>query len=414
MSYSVQDVRAAFPSLSLRDDGRPRVYLDNPAGTQVPLTVMQAISDSFMQACANQGGYFRTSREADRIVDQAHRAMAEFLGTPDPSEIIIGPNSTTLTFQLSRSIGRELQAGDEVILTRMDHEANVAPWLEMAEERGLVVRWAEFDADSWRVELEHLRALITPKTRLLALNYASNLTGAVNDVPALVKAAKAAGLLVYVDAVQLAPHAAIDVVALGCDFLMCSPYKFFGPHLGVLWGRRSLLEQLHAYKCRSVSGELPGKFETGTPAIELQAGLIAAVEHFASLGAGRVPGASRREQIVAAFGLITEHERALTAQLLAGLATLADVSIIGPDERSSAAPRVPTVSVRHRRIAAARLAQALAGENIFVWSGHNYALGIVEQLGIPAEEGVLRIGAAHYNTSEEVEQTLSAIRRLVR
>lgn len=407
MTFPIEDIRARFPSLAMTDDDRARIYLDNPAGTQVPQAVMDAITGSFLNANANLGGHFRTSRAADRIVEEAHAAMADFFGTDDAGEVIIGASTTSLGFHMSRSICRDFVPGDEIVVTRMDHDGNVAPWLEAAEDRGLVVRWVEFDRESWRIEPQALRAALTPRTRLVALNYASNMTGAVNDVAALVAEAKTVGALSYVDAVQLAPHSLIDVAALGCDFLVCSPYKFFGPHLGVLWGRRELLTRLHAYKCRCVPGDLPAKFETGTLPSELLAGLTAAVDHIAGLGQGD----TRRARLRAAFAASEAYEAVLTRHLIAGLQALPDVRIIGPTANN--APRVPTVSFRHDSIKPDHFARVLAAENIFVWSGHNYAIGIVAQLGIPEAEGALRIGPANYNTVAEIDSTLAVIKQVI-
>ena len=283
-AFPIDDVRGAFPALALTDHGRARAYLDNPAGTQVPQPVIEAVARCLTETNANLGGAFVTSKAADAVVGGAHAAMADLLGAASAREVVIGPSMTSLTYRISRSLGRRLEPGDEVVVTRMDHDGNVAPWLQLAEDRGLVVRWLPFDRESWRIEPEALDHVLSEKTRILALNYASNLTGSVNDVAALAARAKAAGALVYVDAVQLAPHRLVDVAALGCDFLVCSSYKFFGPHLGVLWGRGDLLAEMFPYQCRCASDEIPKKFETGTPQIELLAGLEAAVDYFAWLG----------------------------------------------------------------------------------------------------------------------------------
>lgn len=414
MTFPIAAVRSRFPALSIEDNGVRRIYLDNPAGTQVPDTVAQAVYDCLVRTNANLGGYFGTSRSADRIVDQAHQAMAEFFGTDDPGEVVIGANMTTLTLHMSRSICRDFRPGDEIILTRMDHEGDVAPWLEIAQDMGLVIRWAEIDPVSWRIETETIRSLLSDRTRLLAINHASNMTGAVNDVKAIAELARAANALTYVDAVQFAPHGVIDVAALGCDFLVCSAYKFFGPHLGVLWGRRGLLERMHAYKCRCVSEELPGKFETGTLPHELIAGLTAAVDYYAWLGGETGATGSRREKLAAALRDAAQYEERLARQLIDGLSAMDGVEIIGPAIHDNVRPRVPTVSFRHKSVKPARLAKALADENIFVWSGHNYALGIVRQFGIPEHEGVVRIGIAHYNTAEEIATAIDAVSRAIR
>lgn len=278
MDSPVDAVREKFPALSLTDKGRRRIYLDNPAGTQVPQAVADAVSRCLLTANANLGGFFETTIAAQQIVDDAHAAMADFLAAASPQEIIIGANMTTLTYHMSRTLGRTMKPGDEIILTRMDHEGNVSPWLQLAEDLGLVVRWLPFDEQSWQIEEAALATLLTDRTRLVALNYASNLTGSINRVKALTGIAKQANALVYVDAVQFAPHGLIDVRDIGCDFLICSAYKFFGPHLGILWGRLDVIDALKPYKCRCSSNALPERFELGTPQIELMAGLTAAVD----------------------------------------------------------------------------------------------------------------------------------------
>ncbi|MBV8148909.1 MAG: cysteine desulfurase-like protein, partial [Candidatus Eremiobacteraeota bacterium] len=282
--FPLDAVRAAFPALAQADAGLPRVHLDNPAGTQVPRGVVDAISRCMLETNANLGGQFSTSRAAGEVVTEARRAMADFLGASSEREIVVGSSMTGLTFAFSRSIGRAIAAGDEIVVTRMDHDGNIAPWLEVAAERGATIRWVPFDRRTWRLEPGALADVLSDKTRVVALNYANNLTGSVNDVRALCEMIRQAGALSYVDAVQYAPHRAIDVRALGCDFLTCSAYKFFGPHVGILWGRRALLEDLHAYKARPQSGDVPDKFEMGTPQLELHAGLTAAVEYVSWLG----------------------------------------------------------------------------------------------------------------------------------
>ena len=373
------------------DAGVPRVYLDNPAGTQVPRRVADAAARCLLETNANLGGYFTTSLAAEEVVRDAHEAMARFLNARSQREVIVGPSMTSLTFAMSRSIARTLQPGDEIVLTRMDHDGNISPWLAIAGDRGLTVRWVPFDEESWVIEPDALEAALTRKTKLVALSYASNLTGSINDVRSLVERVHAAGALAYVDAVQFAPHGSVDVQRLGCDFLACSSYKFFGPHLGILWGREELLEELHAYKVRPATMELPYRFETGTPQIELLAALRAAVEYIESVGP------------------IEEYERTLAAHLISGLKRIPGVRIVGITDPSRYAHRVPTVSFVHADRTPDAIAQFLARRNIFVWSGHNYALETVRQLGIDEQQGVVRIGAAHYNTLSEIERAVEAV-----
>jgi cysteine desulfurase family protein (TIGR01976 family) len=412
MAFPIDHVRGAFPSLAATDAGRRRIYLDNPAGTQVPRAVADAVHRCLIESNANLGGFFTTTLAAGAVVDAAHQAMADFLGAASAEEIVIGPNMTTLTYQMSRTLGRDFAPGDEIVVTRMDHEGNVSPWLQLAEDRGLVVRKVPFDTETWQVTENALAAVLSPRTRLIALTYASNLTGAVNPAKSLVALAKAAGALTYIDAVQFAPHGLVDVAELGCDFLACSAYKFFGPHLGILYGRRALLASLSAYKLRCSSNSLPDRFETGTPQIELMAGLSAAVGYFEGVGAALGAGGSRRQKIAAAFAASIAYEAPLALQLIGGLQEIAGLTIHGITDPGRIANRVPTVSFSIEGIAPETLVRELAAENIFVWSGHNYAWEVVHQLGIPADEGVIRIGAAHYNTSDEIDETVEAVKRL--
>lgn len=411
--FPIEAVRGKFPALSLNDKGRRRVYLDNPAGTQVPLTVADAVSRCLLSTNANLGGFFETTVAAEKVVDDARAAMADFLNASSVEEIVIGANMTTLTYHMSRTLGRTMKPGDEIIVTRMDHEGNVSPWLQLAEDLGLVVRFLPFDERSWQVEEVALQALLSDKTRLVALNYASNLTGSINRVKALTALARRAGALVYVDAVQFAPHGLIDVQALGCDFLVCSAYKFFGPHMGILWGRRDVIDGLKPYKCRCSSNGLPERFELGTPQIELMAGLTAAIDYFADLGAAAGETGSRRQRIAKAFDVSIAYENALARQLIEGLSDTEGLIIRGITDPERLAERVPTVSFTVEGIAPETIVRQMNAENIFLWSGHNYAWEIVHQLGIPAEQGVVRIGIAHYNTAAEIEETLESVHRVI-
>lgn len=407
--YPIDLIRAAFPAMKQSRTA----YLDNPAGTLVPEPVIDAVAGAMATASANLGGRFAASERADAIWRAAHEAAAEFVNARSWQEMIIGPNMTTLAFQMSRVIGKTLVAGDEIIVTRMDHEGNISPWLAMAEEHGLVVKWLAFDKESWRIEPEDLAALLTSRTKFLALNYASNMTGSINDVTMLTEMARSAGALVWIDAVQLAPHRLPDVQAIGCDFLACSSYKFFGPHMGIVWGRRAVLETLTPYKCRCSSNGLPERFETGTPQIELMAGLTATVDHFAELGAMVGATGSRRQRIAAAYAASIGHEAALATRLIDGLLAVDGLAIHGIADPARVAERVPTVSFTVDGIRPDSLVRLMAAENVFVWSGHNYAWEIVHQLGIPADDGVVRIGAAAYNTPAEIDEAVDSVRRNV-
>ncbi len=410
-AFPIDEVRAAFPALAVTDGGRPRVYLDNPAGTQVPRRVGEAAARALLYRNANLGGYFASSVESTQLVADAHRDAALFLGASSEREVVIGPSMTALTFEFSRSLGRRLKAGDEIAITRMEHDGNVAPWLTIAQERGATVRWVPLDRDSWVVEPEALRGVLSDKTRIVALNYASNLTGSINDVKALVALARDAGALVYVDAVQFSPHGLTDVASLGCDFLACSSYKFFGPHLGLVWAREELLRELYAYKVRPSSDEPPARFELGTPQIEQQAALSATVAYFEWLG--RAAAGSRRDAIAHAFARVSPWESALASRLVDGLLAIPGVTIHGITDPARFSSRVPTVSFTHATKSPDSIARALAADGIFVWSGHNYALELVRALGINEETGVVRIGLAHYNTPAEVDRAVEAVERSV-
>lgn len=411
MHFPLDEIRNRFPALS--GPGQPPIYLDNPAGTLVPRSVIDAVATAMATASSNLGGYFAASQRAGDIWTSAHDAAADLVGAKSAREVIIGANMTTLTLHLSRSIGRLMKPGDEIIVTRMDHEGDVSPWLLMAEDLKLNVKWLNFNRETWRIEPEELRPLLSDRTKLLALNYASNLTGSINDVKALTALAKAAGALVYVDAVQLTPHRLPDVLDLGCDFLACSSYKFFGPHLGVVWGREELLASLTPYKVRCASDALPERFETGTPQVELLAGLAATVDYLASVGEMTGHGGSRRAKLAGAYAASDAYETTLTQRLVAGLKALPGVTIHGITNPNRFAQRVPTVSFTHDRISTHVFAERLAAQDIYIWSGHNYAYELARQLGLKESEGVVRIGMAHYNSLAEVERCLSAVAAIV-
>jgi cysteine desulfurase family protein (TIGR01976 family) len=407
-SFAIEAVRRQFPSVS-RHGGR--IYLDNPGGTQVPMRVVDAIAAALTTASSNLGGFFPDSETADATWSTGHQAAADLLGAASHREIVIGQSMTALTFHMSRCLGRRFRRGDEIVVTRMDHEGNVSPWLALAEDCGLTIRWVPFNRETFRIEPEDLAAVLTDRTCLVALNYASNLTGSINDIAALTGMARSAGALSYVDAVQLAPHAAIDVRAIGCDFLACSSYKFFGPHLGVLYGSESLLSDIEAYKVRCADNDLPGRFEMGTPQTELLAGLAASVDYLAWVGEANGVGGDRRARLVGGFAASTQYERALVTRLIDGLRALPGVAIHGIVNPNRYAERVPTVSFTHPARDPHGVAKALGDEGICIWSGHNYAYEVVRHLGIDETAGVVRIGIAHYNTMDEIERTLAAVRK---
>jgi cysteine desulfurase family protein (TIGR01976 family) len=407
-------IREHFPALQPRDGAPPPVFLDNPAGSQVPARVLERMRAALTECRANLGGPFPTSRVATALSLEAHRAMADLLNAPSEREIVFGANMTTLAFMLSRSLAPLLQPGDEVVLTRLEHDANVTPWRLLAQERGLVVKVLDFDPATGRLDLGGLDALLTERTRFAAIGHASNLLGTVNDVATFCRKARAAGAITFVDAVQSVPHVPVDVQALGCDLLACSAYKFFGPHQGVLWGREEVLERLRPYKLRASPTVLPTRFETGTQSLEGQAGTLGALEYLEELGATHAPEhrdpalAGRRQHLRAAMTAIAQYERDLSARLVAGLGALAGVRVHGITAPGECGERLPTVSVSVPGRSPGELAASLGERGVYVWSGHAYALEVVERLGL-APHGVLRFGAVHYNTVEEIDRAVGAL-----
>ena len=412
MSFNLDAVRAQFPALALTDNGRRRIYFDGPAGTQVPQSVADAMSRCLLEANANVGGKFATSNLADAIVQGARAAMADLLNAPSPEEIVFGQNMTTLTFHVSRSLGRLFEPGDEIIVTRMDHDANVWPWVMLARDLGLEIRYLDFDTETYEFDLDELDAILSERTRLVCFGAASNLTGTINDVQSVCARARSAGALTYVDAVQSVPHIPTDVQDLGCDFLVCSSYKFFGPHQGVLWGRRDLLERLEPYKLRPAPERIPGRFETGTQSHESFAGITAAVDYLAWMGETMAGATGRPAALRAAMSLIFDYEKTLAAHLLEGLAAIDGVTVRGIAAHDALDRRAPTVSFTHDRIAPGLIAQALIDENIFVWSGHNYAVELAGALGLLDSGGVLRVGPVHYNSVDEIDELLDVLQAL--
>jgi cysteine desulfurase family protein (TIGR01976 family) len=396
------------------------VYFDGPAGTQVPQSVIDAMGDYLKYCNANHDGAFATSRASDVLLDEAHRAVADLLGTPldDGADCIsFGPNMTTLTFALSRAIGRTWGPGDEVVVTRLDHDANVTPWVLAARDAGATVRYASFDHKDCSLNLDELRSLINKKTKLVAVGAAANVAGTVNPIAEICNCAHDAGAHVFVDAVHYVPHARTNIAAMNCDYLACSAYKFFGPHVGMMWGRRELLEQLEAYKVRPAADTLPGKWMTGTQNHEGIAGTLAAIEYLADIGrtASRPTQASgeldRRDALDAAYESIQSYERKLVTHLLAGLAQIPAVKVWGITDPAQLDKRLPTVAITHASIASGQLAQQLGERAIFTWGGNCYALQFTESLGLEPD-GVVRIGLVHYNTIEEIDYLLEVLRAL--
>lgn len=409
----VANLRLQFPALARRVNGSPAIFLDGPAGTQVPHRVIDAVGRALGWTNANHGGLFATSEESDAMLDEAHRAVADFLGAPDPECVAFGANMTSLTFAFSRALSRTWQEGDEVIVTQLDHDANVTPWVLAARDRGITVKVAELRKNDGTLNTQHLKQLITGRTKLVAVGAASNSTGSINPIQEIAAWAHEAGALVFVDAVHYAPHQLPDVVAWNCDFLACSAYKFFGPHVGILWGKRPLLESLAAYKVRPAPDSLPGKWMTGTQNHEGIAGVLAAIDYLADIGRELTQNASltRRQALAAAYEAIVSYERKLVGQLLRGLAELPQWQVRGITAAERMAERMPTISITHSTLASAEVSQRLAKAGIFSWHGNYYALGITEALGLEPR-GMVRLGLVHYNTEDEVARTLAALRAI--
>ncbi len=406
-------VRAQFPSLQLRVNGQMAVFFDGPAGTQVSQQVMRAVQDYFLHKNANTCGAFATSRQSDQAISAARSAMADFFNC-DANEVVFGQNMTTITFALARAIGRDLRAGDEIVVTTLDHDANVAPWRAL-EEQGVVIRQVDIREADCTLDLEDLKEKITSRTKLVAVGYASNAVGTINPVAGITKMAHAVGALVFIDAVHYAPHGSIDVKALDCDFLVCSPYKFFGPHMGVLYGKREHLERLRPYKVRPASDQIPDRWETGTQLHELIVGIHAAVEYLAELGRHCEPQATtRREALLAAYHATVPYERTLVSKLIAELLTIPKLRLYGITEPSRFAERCSTVSVRIGDHNPTEIAGFLGERGIFTWDGCFYALNLTERLSVESSGGLLRIGLVHYNTMDEVERLLSALNEFAR
>jgi cysteine desulfurase family protein (TIGR01976 family) len=412
---AIAELRAAFPALQQTANGRPLIFFDGPGGTQVPGSVIEAMERYLTEANSNYHGAFLFSRRTDETVAEARRALADLVNASQPEEIVFGPNMTTLTFNISRAVGRTLAPGDEIVVTRLDHDANIAPWLAL-QERGAIIRYADFNTGDCTLCMDSLEAAITPRTKLVALGYASNAVGTINDVRRAVELAHAVGAWVYVDAVHYAPHGPIDVQALGCDFLVCSTYKFFGPHLGALYGRLEVLQELPAYKVRPADDAPPHRFETGTQTFEALAGATAAVDYLASVGRRfgskntyETGLAGRRNALQAGMAALQVYERELCRRLLTGLGEIGDLHVYGITDPERLDERVPTVSFTIDGLKPREISQRLDQANIFAWAGNFYALAVTERLGLEHQGGMLRVGIVHYNTAKEVDTLLGVL-----
>ena len=404
-------VREQFPSLQLQVNGQPAAFLDGPAGTQVPRQVMDAVQNYYLKSNANTCGAFATSRSNDAMIASARAAMADFFNC-DKDEVVFGQNMTTITFALARAIGRVFEPGDEIVVTTLDHDANVAPWRAL-EEMGMVIRQVDIHESDCTLNLEDLKHKINANTKLVAVGYASNAVGTINPVAEITKLAHHVGALMFIDAVHYAPHGPIDVRSLDCDFLVCSPYKFFGPHMGTLYGKREYLQRFKPYKVRPAPDSLPDRWETGTQVQELIAGIGAAVDYLAELGRRCDPAAKdRRNALLAAYRATHQHEMALLSRLVEGLLAIPGLRFFGISDPKRFDERCSTVSVRLANHSPAKIAAFLGERGIFTWDGNYYALNLTERLGVEVNGGLLRIGLVHYNTAEEVDRLLAALREI--
>ncbi|MFP6764386.1 MAG: cysteine desulfurase-like protein [Planctomycetaceae bacterium] len=406
-------LRSQFPALARRVGHHPAAFFDGPAGTQVPQCVIDAVSGYFVGHNANHGGLFPTSHESDAMLAAAHQAVADFVGSDDADTVSFGANMTTLTLSLSRALARTWSPGDEVIVSRLDHDANFTPWVLAATDAGATVRYIDINPSDCTLDLDDFRSSLSDRTRLVAVGCASNAVGSINPVKEMCRLSREAGALTFLDAVHFAPHSLIDVRDFGCDFLACSAYKFFGPHIGILWGRRPVLEELSAYKLRPASDALPEKWMTGTQNHECIAGTLAAIDYLATLGR-MVTGdgtLTRRAALQQAFQAIVEYEQQLIWHLIDGLRPLNSFRLWGIADPLRRAERLPTISITHSHRKPVEIARELGQRGLFVWHGNYYALPLTERLDLEPD-GMIRVGLVHYNTLTEVERLLAALRDL--
>lgn len=414
MALDLSLIRSQFPALN-----RKAIFFDNPGGTQIARQSLDRINHYLLECNANHEGAFATSLASDAVLEEAHQAMADFYNASSAEEIVFGANMTTLTLHISRSISRTWNEGDEIVVTRLDHDANVTPWVLAAEDRGCKVNWVDFDVEDGTLKLDSLQQALERKPKFLAIGYASNALGTINPLPEIIKMAHTAGALVYVDAVQYAAHGPIDVQKLGCDFLISSAYKFFGTHCGILYGKHDLLEQLFAYKVRPASNHLPYKFETGTQNHEGIAGVLGAIEYFEWLGkefgSEHVEGLAeegytgRRLELKKGMTALRAYEYELNRSLLAALQSIPGIEIYGITDIKKLDQRVATFSFRMKNIAPRKVAEKLNEYGIYVWDGNYYALNVTERLGVEDKGGMVRVGAVHYNTLDEVQNLKEAL-----
>lgn len=418
MPLNLTQVRNHFPALA-----RPAIFLDNPGGTQIADFCLEKVNDYYLHHNSNHGGAFPTSRESDRVIDAARQAMTDFINAKRPEEIIFGPNMTTLTFGISRALSLTWEPGDIIVVTRLDHDANVSPWVLAARDRGCEVRWVDFNPQDGTLDMDSMKSSLADGARLVAVGYASNALGTINPLKEIIPIAHQAGALVYVDAVQYAPHGPIDVQALDCDFLVASSYKFFGPHLGILYGKYDLLEKVPAYKVRPASNNPPGKFETGTQNHEGIAGLLGALEYFEwvgnnfgnpNTGSFSHQFSGRKLTLKSGMEAIRTYEFELSRAVLSILEETHGITIYGLTDMDRLAERVPTISFTLQGKTPREVARLLGEEGIYVWDGNYYAISVTEQLGLEESGGMVRIGPVHYNTLDEINRFGEVLAKIAR
>jgi cysteine desulfurase family protein (TIGR01976 family) len=412
-TFDVEAIRTRFPALALTHAGQPMAFFDGPGGTQVPESVIDAVTRYYRESNANHGGAFPTSERSDAVVDDAHAAIGDMLGV-DADEITLGPNMTTLTFHLSRSIAASMRPGDEIVVTGLDHQANVDPWIAAARDNEIVVRTWEPELTDCTLRLEDLDGVLNERTRLVAVGWASNAVGTINPIAEIAERAHRVGAWLYVDAVHAAPHLPLDARAVDADFVACSTYKFFGPHLGIFWGREQLLEGIRAFHLRAAPHNVPDRFETGTKSHEQLAGLLGTLDYLVELGA-RSGAYAPNERLTLSgalhrtMGAVRQYERGLSAAMLEGLLSVPGVQMYGIGDAGRLDERVPTFAFNLGEMPASEVSRLLGERGIFTWHGNYYALDVMERLGLNERGGAVRVGAVHYNTPEEIERLVRAL-----
>lgn len=404
MQLSIDDIRSQFPALARTHNGFQVAYFDGPGGTQVPRSVVEAMSDYLLNHNANTHWGYPTSAETDDLIADARETFADFLNC-EAKEVVFGQNMTSLTFHLARSLGRGFSAGDEIVVTELDHHANVDTWRSLEKDRGVVIRVLQMDTESGRLQMDDLPSLLTERTKLVAIGAASNALGTINDIAQVCRLAREAGALSFVDAVHFAPHASVDVKAIGCDFLACSAYKFYGPHIGILYGRDELLSAIDFPKLQPAPNNSPDRVETGTQSHESIVGAAAAVKFIASLGTG----GTQRDKLTSAFASMHDKDQRLTERLWNGLLEIDGVRVYGPAPDTE---RTSLVSFTVEGVNASDVSSYLAEKEIFASHGNFYAATVAERYGL-AEHGFVRIGCSIYTTEEEIDRLLTAISELV-